>query len=114
MRPRSADASGMSENASEQRRMSAAKIAGPIVAIAILIAVLVFDPLGHLAQAAWSVLPEFPDGLNLADLPDLPDIPRWLRFLIGPGKLIVIAVIALRVAWGEGERRRRSDRGDGG
>lgn len=89
-------------------RAAAAKVAGPLLFLAIVMVVLVFDPLGHLAQSAWGVLPDLPD------LPGFPDIPRWLRFLIGPGKLIVIAVIFLLVAWGEAERRRRSDRDDGG
>ena len=104
----------MADDASQPTRARAAKIAGPLLFLAILTVVLVFDPLGHLAQSAWGALPDLPDLPGLPDLPDLPDIPGWLRFLIGLGKLIVIAAIALLVAWGEGERRRRSDRNDGG
>ena len=104
----------MADDAHKHPRARAAKVAGPLLFVAIVIVVLVFDPLGHLAQSAWGLLPDLPDLPNLPDLPDVPDIPGWLRFLIGPGKLIVIAVIALLVAWGESERRRRSDRNDGG
>lgn len=40
------------------------------------------------------------------DLPNLPDLPGWADFLIGPGKLILLAVIAALAWLAENQRRR--------
>ena len=84
-----------------------AKLAAPLLVIAAIAVVIVFDPFGSLVGRV---------DLSWVSLPDLPETPGWLRFLIGPGKLIVLGVIVVLVWAGESERRRRSaaDDGDGG
>ena len=51
----------MADDAHKHPRARAAKVAGPLLFVAIVIVVLVFDPLGHLAQSAWGLLPDLPD-----------------------------------------------------
>lgn len=48
------------------------------------------------------------------DLPELPDFPGWLGFLLGTGKVIVIAVIIVLAVIGEELARRGGDDGDTG
>ncbi len=38
----------------------------------------------------------------------IPDVPGWLHFLLGPGKLIILAVIFALALVGESERRKRN------
>ncbi|MEA2148891.1 MAG: hypothetical protein QOD69_721 [Solirubrobacteraceae bacterium] len=39
----------------------------------------------------------------------LPDLPGWLHFLIGPGKLIILAAVFALAAIGETRRRKGRD-----
>lgn len=40
-------------------------------------------------------------------LPDLPDLPGWVGTIAGPGKFVVLLVIAILVAVDEVEKRKR-------
>jgi hypothetical protein len=91
----------MPNDARHDRRQRAARTAGKVLVVIALIAVAFLVP-----------LPNVDLPFRLA-LPDLPDLPGWLRFLLGPGKLIVLAVIILLIGLEETERHRRQRNGTG-
>jgi hypothetical protein len=86
-----------------QRREVALKLAVAAFVLAAVAAILIWDPSAGLVR-----------GLDLPDsLPDVPDVPKWLLFLVGKGKLILIAVIVALVAAGRWHARRRRNSGTG-
>jgi hypothetical protein len=87
----------MDDNAPHDRRERAAKAAGKVLFVAALIAVAFLVPLPNL-------------DIDLPVWLSPPDLPGWLRFLLGPGKLLVLAVIVLLVVLEQADRRRRDDR----
>jgi hypothetical protein len=79
---------------------TAAKAAGKLLAAVLVITALFLLPLPrHLPQlvARWS---------------PLPDLPGWLHFLLGPGKMLIIAALLVLGGISESQRRRRADRPD--
>jgi hypothetical protein len=74
----------------------AAKVAGQALVAALAIAAFLLLPLPHIDLPAIS----------------LPDLPGWLEFLLGPGKLVILAVVVVLAALGETERRRRRETDD--
>jgi hypothetical protein len=108
-RPPGADARTMAVTSPLQRLAPAARAAALVLlAIAVGAVVVVFDPLASAARAVAGVLPDLPD---LPDLAARPDLPWWLKFVVGPGK--VVLVVALFVFAGAAEaRRRRGHKGE--
>jgi hypothetical protein len=66
-----------------------------IVIVAVVAAVVVFDPVGSVVR-----------GLDLPAVSDLPDLPRWLWWALGKVKFVVIGVVALVVVVRELRRSR--------
>jgi hypothetical protein len=88
-----ADDRGMSETAARRSTTgSLAKLARPILVIAAIAVVIVFDPLGELAGSV---------GLGSIGLPGWID---WIRDLPGPGLLIVIVALIVLGEWGRREK----------
>ena len=76
---------------------SAAKLLTPILVVAAVAVVIVFDPLGELARSL---------GIGSIGLPDMPGWIQWIGDLPGPGLLVVIVVL---VVLGEMGRRAKGD-----
>jgi hypothetical protein len=98
--PRRPTVTTMTDDVPERRRR-ASTVARSAVAIAIVIGAFLLIPVPHLG---------LPDAVR--DLPDWvrpPHLPGWLRFLLGPGKLVVLAVIAVLLALSDHHRNRRDD-----
>ena len=88
----------MSENAAKPSRGSVARlVAPPILVVAAIVTVLVFDPLGAIVRSL---------DLGSIGLPDMPGWLHWIGDLPGPGLLIVIVVL---VILGELGRRAKDD-----
>jgi len=87
----------MSEDATPRTAWPATKLVTPILVIAAIAVVIVFDPLAALADGI---------GLDTIGLPDMPGWLDWIRDLPGPGLLIVIIVLVLL---GESGRRAKGD-----
>ena len=86
--------------AAPDRRKRTAQIATPLLVIAGIVVVIVFDPLGNLVRAI---------DLGRISLPDMPDMPGWIQWihdLPGPGFLIIIFIL---IALGEAGRRRKGN-----
>lgn len=75
------------------RREAVLRLAAATLVLSGLAAVVIWDPLAGLARSL-----EVPDAL--------PDVPKWLLFVLGKAKYILLAVIVLLVAG----RRRLSSR----
>ncbi len=92
----------MSEDAAT--RSTAAKLLTPILVIAAIAVVIVFDPLAALAHNLE---------LGSIGLPDMPGWIDWIRDLPGPGLLIVIVALVVLGEWGRrgnGADRSEEDR----
>jgi len=88
----------MSEDAAPRTTARpAAKLVTPILVIAAIAVVIVFDPLGELVRSL---------DIGAIGLPDMPGWIDWIRDLPGPGLLIVIVVL---VVLGEMGRRATGD-----
>ncbi len=89
----------MSDNAVKRSSAgSLAKVVTPILVIAAIAVVIVFDPLGELVRSL---------GLGSIGLPDMPDMPGWIDWigdLPGPGLLIVIVMLVVLGEWGRREK----------
>jgi len=86
----------MSENAAKRSTTgSLAKLVTPILVIAAIAVVIIFDPLGELVGSL---------GLGSIGLPDMPGWIDWIRDLPGPGLLIVIVVLVVLGEWGRREK----------
>ena len=86
----------MSENAAKRSTTGAlAKLVTPILVIAAIAVVIIFDPLGELVGSL---------GLGSIGLPDMPGWIDWIRDLPGPGLLIVIVVLVVLGEWGRREK----------
>jgi hypothetical protein len=68
-----------------RRREALLKLAATALVLSAVAAVVIWDPLASLAR-----------GLEVPS--DLPDVPKWLLFLLGKAKYILLAVIVLLVA----------------
>lgn len=77
-----------------ERRNAVLKLAVVALVLSAVAAVVIWDPLAGLARSF-----EVPDAL-----PDVPDAPRWLLFLLGKAKYMLLAVIVLAVAGGSSKR----------
>ena len=91
----------MNDAAATDRRKRTAQAATPILVIAAIVVVIVWDPLGSLVGMI---------DLSWLSLPDMPGWLRWIHELPGPGFLIIIFVL---LALGEAGRRRKGEDGDG-
>jgi hypothetical protein len=90
-------------DSSLQRREVALKLAVAALVLAAAAAILIWDPFAGLVRS-----------LDLpGSLPDVPDVPKWLLFLVGKGKLILITVVVVLVAAGRRHARRRRNSGTG-
>jgi hypothetical protein len=76
------------------RNEVAQKVAVAAIVLAAVAAVVIWDPILSLARSL-----DLPASISV---PDIPDLPKWLMFLLGKGKYILIAVIVAMAA------RRRS------
>jgi hypothetical protein len=76
-------------------KRSTAKLLTPILVLAAIAVVIVFDPLGELVRSL---------GLGSLGLPDLPGWVDWIRDLPGPGLLVVIVVLVILGEWGRREK----------
>jgi hypothetical protein len=68
----------------------ALKLAVAALVVAAVAAVVIWDPLVSLARSL-----DLPESISV---PDVPDLPKWLTFLLGKGKYILIAVIVATAA----------------
>jgi bacteriorhodopsin len=75
--------------AGSRLRLLLAAIAGVVLVLAAVAAIVVWDPVGDLVRVV-----------------DLPDVPRWLLWALGKVKFVVIAAVLLAVAVRELRRRR--------
>jgi hypothetical protein len=91
------DALGVTE-AAEPRRRVLVTVAGAILLLGAVLAVVVWDPVGGLVRAV--------DLSELVWLSDTPDVPRWLLWALGKLKFVVVAVAVLVVVVREQRRRR--------
>jgi hypothetical protein len=87
----------MSENAAKRSTpgLTAAKLVTPILVIAAIAVVIVFDPLGELVRSL---------DIGSLGLPDMPGWVDWIRDLPGPGLLIVVVVLIVLGEWGRREK----------
>jgi hypothetical protein len=85
-------------------RDRAGKTVAPLLAVALVVVI------ANVGMNAVALHVEVPD---LPDLPDLPDIPGWIRFILGKGKLIVIAIFLVLAVVGQETTRRRGNDHDG-
>ena len=98
----------MTKAATHAHRLRNAKAAGPILALAVVVVVLVWDPVGvHVLGPIGRI--DLPAWMSLPDLPDLPDLPRGLDFLLSWGKFVILAVLVVLASMAGVERRRGSD-----
>ncbi len=88
----------MSENAAKRSTPgpTAAKLVRPMLVIAAIAVVIVFDPLGELVASL---------DIGSIGLPDMPGWIDWIRDLPGPGLLVVIVVLVVLGEWGRREKR---------
>jgi hypothetical protein len=77
----------------------ALKLAVAAIVVAAVAAVVIWDPILSLARSL-----DLPGSISV---PDVPDLPKWLIFLLGKGKYILIAVIVAMVA-----RQRQLSKGE--
>ena len=82
-------------HAATSRRSHLVAVAGAIVLLGAVAAIVLWDPVGSLVRE-----------LDLPAVSDLPDLPRWLLWALGKVKFAVIAVIALVVVVRELRRTR--------
>ena len=82
-------------HAATPRRTLLVAVAGAIVLLGAVAAIVLWDPVGSLVRE-----------LNLPAVSDLPDLPRWLLWALGKVKFVVIAVVALAVVVRELRRTR--------
>jgi hypothetical protein len=86
----------MSENAAKRSSPGlTAKLVTPILVVAAIAVVIVFDPLGELVGSL---------GLGSIGLPDMPGWIDWIRDLPGPGLLVVIVILIVLGEWGRREK----------
>jgi hypothetical protein len=71
-------------------REVALKLAVAAIVLAAVAAVVIWDPILSLARSLG-----LPGSISV---PDVPDLPKWLTFLLGKGKYILIAVIVAMAA----------------
>jgi hypothetical protein len=90
---------GRMADAPAHRRDLAVKLALAAVVLAAVAAVVIWDPILSLVRSL-----DLPGSITL---PDVPDLPNWLTFLLGKGKVILIAVIVAMAA-GRSVRREKS------
>jgi len=90
----------MNDTAAPDRRRRTAQVATPLLVIAAIVVVIVFDPLGNLVGMI---------DFGWISLPDMPGWIQWIGDLPGPGFLIIIFVL---IALGEAGRRRKGDSTD--
>jgi hypothetical protein len=90
------DDRGMSENAANRSTGLTARLVTPILVIAAIAVVIVFDPLGELVRSL---------DIGSIGLPDLPGWIDWIRDLPGPGLLVVIVALIVLGEWGRREKR---------
>ena len=90
----------MHDTVAPDRRKRTAQVATPLLVIAAIVVVIVFDPLGSLVGVI---------DFSWISLPDMPGWIRWIGDLPGPGLLIIIFVL---IALGEAGRRRTGDSTD--
>lgn len=87
----------MSEHAAKRSTGLAGKLVTPILVVAVIVVVIVFDPLAALVRS-----------LDLGSLglgvPDMPGWLDWIRDLPGPGLLVVIVVLVVLGEWGRREK----------
>jgi hypothetical protein len=67
------------------RRELALKLAVAALVLAAVAAVVIWDPIAAVVRNADASVA----------LPDVPDVPKWLIFLLGKAKYILLAVIVL-------------------
>jgi hypothetical protein len=72
------------------RNEVAQKVAVAAIVLAAVAAVVIWDPILSLARSL-----DLPSSISV---PDIPDLPKWLMFLLGKGKYILIAVIVAMAA----------------
>jgi TRAP-type mannitol/chloroaromatic compound transport system permease small subunit len=82
-------------HAATSRRSLLIAVAGAILLLGAVAAIVVWDPVGSLVRE-----------LDLPSVSDLPDLPRWLLWALGKVKFAVIAVVALVVVVRELRRTR--------
>jgi len=82
-------------HAATPRRTLLVAVAGAIVLLGAVAAIVLWDPVGSLVRE-----------LDLPAVSDLPDLPRWLWWALGKVKFAVIAVVALVVVVRELRRTR--------
>lgn len=95
----------MTRAATHAHRLRNAKAAGLILALAVVVVVLVWDPVGVHVLGPISRI-DLPAWMSL---PDLPDLPRGLDFLLSWGKFVILAVLVVLASMAGVERRRGSD-----
>ena len=71
-------------HAATPRRTLLMAVAGAIVLLGAVAAILLWDPVGSLVRE-----------LDLPAMSALPDLPRWLLWALGKVKFVVIAVVTL-------------------
>jgi hypothetical protein len=86
----------VTEDAQPRRSLVAA--AGVALFLGAVAAIVAWDPIGSLVRAV-----DLPGWVSLSGL---PDVPRWLLWVLGKVKFLVIAVVVLVVAVRELRRRR--------
>jgi hypothetical protein len=91
------DPRGVTEAAKPRRSLLVAA-AGVALFLGGVAAIVVRDPIGSLVRAV-----DLPGWVSLSGL---PDVPRWLLWVLGKVKFLVIAVVVLVVAVRELRRRR--------
>jgi hypothetical protein len=87
----------MSEAAESDRRI-ATWVAGLVLLLGGVAAIVVWDPVGGLVRGI-----DLPEWVSLSALPDLP---RWLGWALGKVKFVVIAVVTLVIVVRELRRSR--------
>jgi hypothetical protein len=81
-------------------REVALKLAVAAFVLAAVAAVVIWDPILSLARSL-----DLPGSISV---PDVPDLPKWLTFLLGKAKYILIAVIVAMAARRRPRTRRES------
>jgi hypothetical protein len=83
------DASDMADGPVPDREV-ALKLAVAALVAAVVAAVVIWDPIVSLARSL-----DLPGSISV---PDVPGLPKWLTFLLGKGKYILLAVIVAMAA----------------